>query len=79
MGIFSRRKKEKKAPELLDLEGNILSPGDKVQCHRYDLGECIVELEGLQYFYNPTNGGNKTSYVKMIDAITGNQKVTKVE
>ena len=46
--------------------------------HRYELGKCKVELEGLQFFYVSIESGKRVSYVKMIDAITGNQKVKKV-
>lgn len=76
---FGKKKEKKKAPpELLDLDDNPIIEGDKVECLRYDLGICTVELEGLQYFYVSEESGEKVSYVKMIDAITGNQKVKKI-
>lgn len=62
----------------MDIDGNVICEGDEVECHRYELGKSMVELEGLQYFYVSIKTGQKVSYVKMIDAITGNQKVKKV-
>ena len=52
---------------------------DKVISYRYELGECTLTLEEGQYFYVPIQGGQKVSYLKMVDAITGFQKVTKVK
>ncbi|MEP1034298.1 hypothetical protein [Ekhidna sp.] len=77
-GIFKRKPKEKLPPEILDEEGVQILEGDEVFAHRYELGKCTVELEGLQYFYVSQHSDKKVSYVKMIDAITGNQKVKKV-
>ena len=79
MRLFRRKKKEKTPPTLIDLNGEVLSPGDKVESKRYELGTCEVVLEGLQYFYVSADGNQKISYTKMIDAITGNQKVVKKE
>lgn len=76
--FFKKKPKEKEPPQLLDLDGNLISEGDEVISQRYDLGKCTVELEGLQFFYVSQDSGKKISYVKMIDAITGNQKVKKV-
>ena len=61
----------------MDLNGEILEPGDIVESKRYELGDCEVILEGLQYFYVSKDGSQKISYTRMIDAITGNQKVVK--
>ena len=60
------------------MEGVPIESGDEVMAHRYELGKCTVELEGLQYFYVSQATGKKVSYVKMIDAITENQKVKKI-
>ncbi len=76
-GIFKKKPKEKLPPVLLDEEGVQILEGDEVIAHRYELGKCDVVLEGLQYFYVSQHSGNKVSYVRMIDAITGNQKVKK--
>lgn len=75
---FLKRKK-KGPPTLLDLNGNLIEEGDEVLCHRYELGKSKVELEGFQYFYQSIATGKRVSYVRMIDAITGNQKVEKAE
>lgn len=77
--LFRKKEKKKGPPELLDLNSHPLAEGDIVISKRYDLGECKIELEGLQYFYISQSSGKKVSYVKMIDAITGNQKVIKKE
>ncbi|MEO9872202.1 hypothetical protein [Ekhidna sp.] len=77
-GIFKKKPKEKLPPEILDVDGVQILEGDEVLAQRYELGKCTVELEGLQYFYVSQHSGKKVSYTKMIDAITGDQKVKKV-
>ncbi|SNS50250.1 hypothetical protein SAMN05421640_0419 [Ekhidna lutea] len=76
--FFKKKPKEKQPPQLLDIDGHLIMEGDEVIAQRYELGKCKVELEGLQYFYVSQHSGQKVSYVKMIDAITGHQKVKKV-
>ena len=78
MGLF-KRKKGKSKIQFNDLEGQALKTGDHVMSHRYDMGECrIVETEtGLAYESLAT--GQQVSYVKMIDAATGYQKVKRLE
>jgi hypothetical protein len=78
MGLF-KRKKGKSKIQFNDLEGQALKAGDHVMSHRYDMGECrIVETEtGLAYESLAT--GQQVSYVKMIDAATGYQKVKRLE
>ena len=77
-GLFKKKTKEKQPPQLLDLNSNPIVEGDKVTSLRYELGECKVVLEGLEYFYVSEASGEKVSYVKMVDAITENQKVLKI-
>ncbi len=77
--ILKRKRKENGPPSIFDLNGNPLIEGDIVICHRYELGESKVVLEERQFFYEPKHGGARVSYVRMIDAITGHQKVTKKE
>lgn len=77
-GLFKRKPKEKQPPMLLDLNGKPISEGDKVTSLRYDLGECNVVLEGLIYYYESVESGQRVAYVKMVDAITENQKVLKI-
>uniref|UniRef100_UPI0040480235 hypothetical protein n=1 Tax=Roseivirga sp. TaxID=1964215 RepID=UPI0040480235 len=74
-GLFKKKPKEKQLPNLLDLNGNPIVEGSIVTSLRYDLGDCKVELEGLDYFYVSIEKGERVSYVRMVDAITENQKV----
>ena len=77
-GIFKKKPQEKQPPSLLDLNGNPIVEGATVKALRYELGECDVILEGLEYFYVSKTSGEKVSYARMIDAITENQKVLLV-
>jgi hypothetical protein len=74
-GIFKKKPKEKQPPKLLDLNGSPIVEGAVVKSLRYELGDCVVELEGLEYFYVAKESGQRISYTKMVDAITENQKV----
>ncbi|WP_422356223.1 hypothetical protein [Roseivirga pacifica] len=77
-GLFKKKPKEKQPPKLLDLNNNPIVEGSVVKSLRYELGVCIVELEGLEYFYVSKDSGQRISYTKMVDAITENQKVLLV-
>ena len=77
--LFRKKKKADDTPQILDLEGQPLQVGDVVVSLRYDLGECVVEIDGREYFYKSIESSQRASYVKMIDAATGNQKVRKKE
>lgn len=73
---FLRKKpKERQPPQLLDLHGSPIYEGLTVLCHRYELGKSNVILEDLHFYYESIHSGQRVSYTKMIDAITGNQKV----
>jgi hypothetical protein len=76
-GLFSRKSSNKKL-QFVDFEGQALKAGDTVMSLRYELGECrIIETdEGLAY--ESLASGEKVSYVRMIDAATGYQKVRKL-
>lgn len=81
MGIFKWFEKQPKkpvAPVLKDLYGTPIVAGDRVKCMRYELGESVVILEELHYYYQSTTTQEKVSYTRMVDAITGNQKVEKI-
>ena len=78
LGFLKKKPKEKAPPQLFDLNGEPLANGDKVKSLRYELGECHIELRGLEYFYISTRDKKEVSYVKMVDAITGHQKVLKL-
>lgn len=77
-GLFKKKPKEKQPPQLQDLNGKPIKEGDRVTSLRYELGTCKVVLEGLEYFYVSEANGERVSYVKMVDAITENQKVLLV-
>ncbi len=74
-GLFKKKPKEPTAPRLLDLNNNPIVEGSVVRSLRYELGECTVELDGIEYFYVSKKTGERVSYAKMVDAITENQKV----
>ena len=76
---FKKKAKQKEhTPRLSDLSGMPLSIGDKVMALRYELGECtIIEKEGILY-YQSIETAQEVTYAKMIDAITGQQKVNKL-
>ncbi len=76
--LFRKKPKEKSPPELFDIDGNTIFEGDMVIAQRYELGKCKVLLEERQFFYVSLNSGQKITYIKMIDAITGHQKVQKI-
>ncbi len=78
-GLFKKKPKEKRPPQLLDLNSNPIQEGDKVTSLRYEMGECKVVLEGLEYFYESVTSGERVSYVRMVDAITENQKVLLIK
>ena len=78
-GLFKKNKKDKKSlPALIDLDNNVLTVGDLVISHRYDLGRCrIIEAEnGIEY--ESLESGERVSWIRMIDASTERQKVNKI-
>ena len=74
---FLKKKPKETIPQIMDIDGNPIFEGDTVFAQRYELGKCKVELVERQFFYVSLASGQKVSYVKMIDAITGYQKVKK--
>ena len=79
--IFKRSAKKgngKKLPSLKDLDDNPLKEGDIVDALRYDLGKSRIILIEEEYHYESIQTGEKVSWIRMIDAITQNQKVKKV-
>lgn len=78
-GLFKKKNKSKRSNPLLDLNGNPLLPGDEVEALRYELGRSkLIEKEG-HFYYVSESSGKEISFTKMIDAITGNQKVNKID
>ena len=76
--LFRRKTGQKKIQQLSDLENNLLDEGDLVECLRYELGESKLILVENEWYYESLRSGKRVSYVKMIDAITSNQKVRKI-
>ena len=78
-GLFKKKEKKDKLPQLMDLNNNPLMEGDLVEALRYELGRCKILLIDEQYVYESVSSGKQVSWLKMIDASTDNQKVKKVE
>jgi len=78
MGLFKRSKGKSKI-QFVDMEGQALKAGDHVRSHRYDLGECRIVETDAGLAYESLANGRQVSYVKMIDAATGYQKVKRLE
>lgn len=78
-GLFKKKEKIPEPPQLFDIDGEPIFDGDEVLSQRYELGACKVILEGLEFFYESKETKKRISYVRMIDAITGYQKVKKTE
>ncbi len=75
-GLFKVKKKQEVGPApIRDINGMPVAVGSRVKMLRYDLGECLVALEGREYFYVSEQTGRKVSFTKMFDAVTQNQKV----
>jgi len=76
--FFKKKKPEKSLPPLNDLNNHPLGVGDKVLSHRYDLGNCIIKEVDGKIVYESIQSGEQVSWVRMIDAVTDNQKVSKI-
>jgi hypothetical protein len=76
-GLFRKRSGRSKL-QFVDLEGQPLKDGDTVMSLRYDLGECRIIKTDQGMVYESLASGQQISYVKMIDAATGYQKVRKL-
>jgi hypothetical protein len=76
------KKKEKahtgQAPQLADLDGQPLQSGDQVMALRYEMGSCRLEKGPEGWRYQSLTTGQTISWLKMIDAVTGYQKVKKL-
>jgi len=77
-GLFSKKSRKGKV-QFVDLEGQTLKEGDTVMSLRYDLGESRVITTDEGMAYESLASGEKVSYVKMIDAATGYQKVKRLD
>ncbi|MTI20411.1 hypothetical protein E1176_05195 [Fulvivirga sp. RKSG066] len=78
-GLFKRKDKKPALPALTDLNNQPLKEGDLVEALRYNLGQCKLVVEENSYFYQSLENGQKTSWLKMIDASTDTQKVKKID
>lgn len=74
-----RTKNEHKNVQLFDLTGAPLYIGDVVWAQRYELGKSQLIIKDDKFFYRSLENQQEVIYVKMIDAITGHQKVIKDE
>lgn len=82
-GLF-KKKKEKPVSSLrlVDLDQQPLYEGDKVDCLRYDMGTSYLRANPDKqgdFFYESVESGQKVSFLKMVDAYTGFQKVKKID
>ncbi len=80
-GLFKKKEKADKSrrlPEISDINDTPLLEGDKVESMRYDLGTCSIVVEDGQYHYKSDKTGETVSWVRMVDAISGRQKVKKI-
>ena len=77
--LFKKKPKEPQAPSIQDLNGNPILEGDIVKSLRYELGDCTVVLDGLHFYYESIESKERVSFTKMVDAITGFQKVEKLD
>ena len=78
MGLFGRNKAKSRI-QFADLDGQPLKAGDIVLSHRYDMGECRIVETDTGMAYESLATGQRVSYVKMIDAATGYQKVKRLD
>ena len=78
-GLFKKKEKKEKLPQLLDLNSEPLQEGDIVEALRYELGKCRLLLVNEEYIYESLDSGKQVSWLKMIDASTDNQKVKKTK
>ncbi len=78
-GLFKKKEKKDKLPQLLDLNSEPLQEGDIVEALRYELGKCRLLRVNEEYIYESLDSGKQVSWLKMIDASTDNQKVKKTK
>jgi len=78
VGLFSK-KSRKSTLKFVDFDGQPLKEGDVVMSMRYELGECRIINTENGMAYESLSGGQQVSYIKMIDAATGYQKVKRLE
>lgn len=76
-GLF-KKKKQEAVPQLIDIDGNTISPGDKVEVLRYDMGLSTVVYDDNTFYYRSDRTQEQVSYLKMIDAASERQKVKKI-
>jgi len=82
-GWFKKKKEQAgSSVRLLDLNQQPLFDGDRVECLRYEMGESYLranpEKKG-DFYYESAKTGAKVSFLKMIDARSGFQKVRKID
>jgi hemerythrin-like domain-containing protein len=77
-GLFNKKSQKSKL-QFVDFEGQALKEGDTVMSMRYELGECRIINTEQGMAYESLSSGQQVSYVKMIDAATGYQKVKRLK
>ncbi len=78
VGLFSKKSHKSKL-KFVDFDGQPLKEGDTVMSMRYELGECRIINTEQGMTYESISGGQQVSYIKMIDAATGYQKVKRLQ
>ncbi len=78
-GLFRSKKEKQKEIQLTDLVNNPLKEGEVVQAMRYELGKSVLKKDNEGYYYESLDTGKKVHFSLMIDAVTGRQKVEKIE
>ena len=66
----SNGQQKKSSIQFVDIDGQPLAEGDRVQSLRYDLGECVIVAVEKGYDYESVETGERVSYLRMIDAAT---------
>lgn len=78
-GLFKKKKRNNASKvQLIDINGEPLSIGDKVFSYRYELGNCLIidGENGLEY--ESIESKQRKNWTLMIDAATERQKVKKI-
>ncbi len=77
--MFRLFKKKTEELPMVDLDGQALAPGDRVESLRYDLGICLIVKGSDGIIYESLETSKQVSWVKMVDASTKFQKVIKIK
>ncbi len=78
-GLFRKKASQPAKPTLTDLNNIPLKAGDQVRSLRYDLGNCILQIGEEGFYYKSLDSGKEVNSSLMYDAVTGRQKVEKID